>query len=77
MLKELNLILEEEKKGTIVNVPTSLRKEILGFQKAHELRHKTYISIEHIVLIGLLHGLDGLHNEAEQMIGEAIKTTKQ
>lgn len=70
-LSTLHNLLEEESKGSRLQIPSSLQEAISTFQEAYRERNNRKISREHVVLLMMAHGAQGLAGEAAILTEES------
>ena len=69
-MKKLKALLKEKSTGVQVAIPKSLDNEIELFQKVWKVRHGKKLSKQHIVLLMMSHGIDGIKKDREAMVKE-------
>lgn len=66
-MAKLEELLQEETKGSRLQIPMSLYDTIISYQKAYKLKHNRKISREHIIVKMMMFGTANLNDEALQM----------
>jgi len=69
-LSTLPDLLAEESKGSRLQIPSSLQEAISTFQEAYRERNNKKISREHVIVLMMAHGAEGLASEGSGMLKE-------
>ena len=67
-------LLQEESKGSRLQIPLSLLDKITAYQKAYKLKHNRKISREHVIIKMMMFGTAQLDNEALQLKTDVLKS---